>query len=269
MRYAHYDSAADHTYAFGVYAVLEALSHSPTAVRVVLHDGRVSPERLAALERACAAAGTPLEQDPRTLERLRHRSDVEMMAVVTKIDEPLSPAGDHALLVAPSHGGNLGTAIRSLLAFGIDEIALLAPRVDSWSTHVVRASVGLRFAVRCRTFSDVSEYLAACGPRTLHLFDASAAADARAATFDRPFTLAFGPEGPLGAPALSEARADADWTEPLRAAVAARSTAAEPVGLALHRIDIDDRAESLNLAAAVTIAAFLAGRRRDGRIGPA
>lgn len=268
-----YSSSGEHTFAFGAYAVLEALTHRPRAVRLVVHDGRLGEERLEALERACDLAGAPLQRDERAVGRLRHRSDVEVMAVVAKEDDALSPAADHALFVRPSQGGNLGTAIRSLLAFGIDEVALIAPQVDAWSPHVVRASVGLRFAVRCRAFPDEAAYLAVCGRRTLHLFDASAPDDLRDASFAPPLTLVFGPEGPQGTPILSASRAASDWMEPLRAAVEDASAAspdrAARTPLKLHRIALDPRAESLNLAAAVTVAAFQASRARGGRPGPA
>lgn len=260
-----YASGDPHTHAFGIYAVLEALKHRPAAVKTVLHDGSLEAARLAALARTCEEAGVPLERDPHTLERLRRRSDVEVLAVVEKADDRVSRITNHALLVGPTHAGNLGTAIRSLLAFGIDEVALIGPKVDHWSPHVVRASVGLRFAVRCQAFPDAAAYLAACGARTLHLFDSGGASDAASADFEPAYTLGFGPEGPPGAPVLSAARATADWTEPLRSALAERAGAAESQRLQVHSIQLDPRAESLNLAAAITVAAFLARRSNAGR----
>lgn len=238
------------TYAAGAYAVMEALAHRPTAVALVAHDGRLEGERLAAVARACGAAGVPLERDDRSLERLRHRSDVEVVAVVEKGDAPLAMDADHALLVRPSQSGNLGTAMRSLVAFGVRDVALVDPLVDDWSPHVVRASVGLRFALRCQVFPDARAYLEACGPRTVYAFDARADAELRGASFERPLTLAFGPEGPPGSPALSSSRVERDWTEPLvRHACAG-------IDVVRLRIALEPEVESLNLATAVSLAAF-------------
>lgn len=43
--------------------------------------------------------------------------------------------------------GNLGTLIRSALAFGVDAVVLTIDGVEPWNPKVIRASVGLVFAV--------------------------------------------------------------------------------------------------------------------------
>lgn len=250
-RLGPYSRAGGVTYAAGAYAVVEALVHRPTAVTLVAHDGRLRGERLAALSRACDTAGVELRRDDRALERLRHRSDVEVVAVVAKGDEPLAAGADHALLVQPSQPGNLGAAMRSLVAFGVRDVALVAPLVDDWSPHVVRASVGLRFALRCQVFPDARAYLNACGTRTVYAFDARAAVELRGASFQRPLTLAFGPEGPPGSPAMADSRSAQDWAAPLGRAPAG-------VEVVRLRIDLAPEVESLNLAAAVSLAAYQA-----------
>src|SRR5690606_19463332 len=124
-------------------AVVEALKHRPGDVRVVIHGERLSGARYEVIRLACEAAAAPLARDDERLKRLRNRSDVDVAAEVITTEETLSEGSDHALLVGASQSGNLGSAIRSLLAFGIEEIALIAPLIDDWSPHVVRASVGL------------------------------------------------------------------------------------------------------------------------------
>lgn len=251
-----YSAADSHTCAFGSYAVLEALRHRPHAVTAVIHGEQLTGARLESLEAACRAAAVPLTLDRHTLARLRSRSDVEALAVVRKSERPLRSDSDHVLLVRPSQPGNLGTAIRSLVAFGFDELALVAPLVDAWSPHVVRASVGLRFAVSCQVFADEAAYLSACGVRTIYLFDAAAAAEIADVAFEPPFTLAFGPEGARGEPA-GDAKWTCRWPGP-----AAAGAGPSSIGV---RIASDRRAESLNLAVAVSLAAFTADRARRGR----
>src|SRR5690606_36259436 len=138
------------TYAFGRFAVLEALTHRPDDVTAVLWHARLPDTERERLLAAAARAGVAARRDDATVARLRRKESVHCLAVVAKREERLAEAADHVALVRPSHPGNVGSAIRSLVAFGFGDLALVAPAVDAWGPYVVRASVGLRFAVRCQ-----------------------------------------------------------------------------------------------------------------------
>lgn len=47
--------------------------------------------------------------------------------------------------------GNLGTLLRSAVAFGVKQVLLIAPSADAWSTKVIRSSVGLQFRLQIQT----------------------------------------------------------------------------------------------------------------------
>ncbi|WP_373532817.1 TrmH family RNA methyltransferase [Vampirovibrio sp.] len=49
--------------------------------------------------------------------------------------------------------GNLGTLIRSAMAFGVDTVALTADSVEVWNPKVIRASAGMVFALKLITLS--------------------------------------------------------------------------------------------------------------------
>lgn len=199
----------------------------------VLVHPRCAARRRAALERAASGAGTPLREDGPGVERLRRKGNVYALALVRRRDDRLDPAADHVLLLAPSHFGNVGTALRSMVAFGLHDLALAGGEVDPWSAHVLRASVGLRLAARCRRYPDVAGYLCEHPGRRHYLFQAGAPTELSQVRFAPPATLAFGPEWPspaAGAPALPGAERVA-------------------IGRAL-------RVESLNLAVAVSLAAY-------------
>ena len=217
-------------YAFGYFAALELLRHRPDdALRVVVHP-RLAPERRRDLGARCAACGVDLIEDGRTVERLAHKGNVYALALFAKRSDALDPAGSHLLLVRPSHFGNVGTIVRTMLAFGVRDLALVAPRVDEDSPHVVRASLGARFAVRVAAFSRFADYRER-HRRPLFVFSADAATPLDGVAFDPPFTLAFGPEW-SGLPAEVRAAGEAlrirqsGLVESLNLAVAA--------GIALH-----------------------------------
>ena len=235
------------TYAFGRFAALEALKHVPDSVRkVVVHRG-LPQHALARLEAASTTAGVALERDDATVERLRRKPTVACLAVVEKSGQHLAPDRDHITLVRPSHFGNVGSAMRSLVAFGFTDVAFVVPddappvpAQDPWSPHVIRASVGLRFALRCQTFRDPAAYAAAFPSRATFVFDADGDVALDDARFVSPFSLWFGPEwpGPRGERAFRPG-----------------------VGAVVRvRIPQDRRVESLNLAVAISIAAYRARR---------
>jgi TrmH family RNA methyltransferase len=222
-------------------------------------------EQLAPLLSAAEAAGVPARREDATVERLRRKATVLCLAQVRKRPERLAAELDHVVLVNPSHPGNVGTAIRSLVAFDLLDLALVAPRLDEWGAYVVRASVGLRFALRCKVFGSLGEYLdehcesaewrgapldqGAPRParRNLYLFDAQGERELDEVRFLSPFALVFGPE----------------WSaERLDAVTDAKPTWSPTASV---RIPQGNQVESLNLATSVSIAAYSARRPQRDR----
>lgn len=148
-------------------------------------------EKLTAL---CEARGVPFVIDDRAVERLSHKGNVYAFGVFGKYDAPLSPTADHLLLVQPSDHGNLGTVARTLLAFGTRDVALIAPAVDIFNPHVVRASMGATFALRTSYFESLEAYRTAFS-HTLYPFMLGASQQLQDIRFSAPYTLVFGPEG--------------------------------------------------------------------------
>lgn len=70
--------------------------------------------------------------------RPRRLGESELMLEVKKL-------GDVLVLERVQDPGNLGTILRSALAFGISDVLLSADSVDAWSPKVIRASMGACF----------------------------------------------------------------------------------------------------------------------------
>lgn len=261
MNLPTYHADLPFTYAFGRFAALEALARRPHDVTAVLWHGDMPEQQAAAVRAAAEAAGVPVRRDDATVARLRRKGNVHCLAQVRKREEHLDANSDHVVLVRPSHPGNVGTAIRSLVAFGFLDLALIEPRIDPWGAYVVRASVGLRFALRCQVFGSWDRYLAACGGqaaggdegegahprRHLYLFDARGERELDDVAFASPFSLVFGPE----------------WSEAGHTALG-RGTAGESMPLSTVRVPQANQVESLNLATAVSLAAYRARRFPNG-----
>lgn len=230
-----YDRADPTTHAFGRFAVLAALEHRPRAVRLVLVHSELPVSWRTRLEEAAARSGTEFRQDDATVARLRRHGQVLCLALVGKEQDRVEARRTHVVLLGPSHAGNVGSALRSLVAFGLRDVVLIRPQVDAWGPHVVRASVGMRFALRCEEFVSPEEYVAEHPDRRHYVFSAAADTELREVRFEEPASLWFGPE----------------WVEggiervPLPPATSVR-------------IDMDPQVESLNLSTAVSLVAYIA-----------
>lgn len=235
-----YRSSLPYGWVLGDFAVRELLRHAPDAALDVRWHGGLTPDRGARLEAACLEAGVPCRRDDRTVEAKRSKGTAQVLGCFAKRASPLATDRDHLVLVAPADPGNLGTMLRSALAFGIEDVAVVGD-ADPWSPHVARASLGALFALRVAPFPSVAAYRAASPARDLWLLDG--AADLTIDDVDpgpAPIALAAGPEWPgLGPDALRHGRT-------LRIAIDARVESlnvAVAVGIALHRLRNGPRSE--------------------------
>jgi TrmH family RNA methyltransferase len=170
-----------------------------------------------------------------------------LVGVTPFVDVPFSEIPDSgcvALLHAVRDPGNAGTVLRSADAAGAGAVVFTGSSVDVYNPKTVRASAGSLFhlpLVRGQASGDALAGLRAKGFRTFAM-----AADGDSDLYDldlrEPTAFLFGNEA-WGLPDEVAAQADA-----------------------IVRVPIEDRAESLNLAAAATVCLFeWARQQRDGR----
>lgn len=190
-----YKREFDYSYAFGTFPTLELLTHQPErTVRVVAHSKGAQSSGLDKVEALCREHGVPFEVNDRVIGRLSHKGNIYVFGVFAKYDAPLSVGANHLLLVNPSDHGNLGTIARTMLAFGFRDLALIAPAVDIFNPHVVRASMGATFALNVTYYGSLAAYRAHF-THALYPFMLGATRQLGEVEFRHPYTLVFGPEG--------------------------------------------------------------------------
>jgi TrmH family RNA methyltransferase len=181
----------------GVRAVTEALDAA-----AVLSFSVLSP-RLSGTDAGAALAVRLRHFDAtEVLDRaLDELSDTDhAQGVISVFQEPvhtlaeIPSAGRILILDAIQDPGNVGTLVRSAVAFGLDAVLSLDGTVDPWGSKAVRASAGMMFRlpiVPCRA-GEVVDALSRLGIPIL-----VAAAHAEALVVDRPaaFGLVVGNEG--------------------------------------------------------------------------
>ncbi|MCQ2437806.1 MAG: TrmH family RNA methyltransferase [Clostridia bacterium] len=192
-----YSKKLSYSYALGVFPSLMLLEAHPEKVqRLLLHPDSDKNEGVAKLRDKCRTLGIREEIADRVLRRESKKDNCFAGVVFDKFESDLHPDTCHAVLCQISDSGNVGTALRSLLGFGIHDVALIRPCVDVFDPHVLRASMGAFYKMRVHTYDSFDEYRADHPTRPLYPFmlDGAKTLDEVAAAAKPPFSLVFGNE---------------------------------------------------------------------------
>ncbi|MBE5806922.1 MAG: TrmH family RNA methyltransferase [Clostridiales bacterium] len=192
-----YSRKLDYSYALGLFPAHMLLDARPDrARRLLLHPDGLGSEGVEKLRRRCAELGVREEMAERVLRRESKKDNCYAGLVFEKFESALDETKCHVVLAQISDNGNVGTALRSLMGFGVTDVALIRPCVDVFDPHVLRASMGAFYKMRVHTFDTFDEYRALYPNRPLYPFmlDGAVPLDEAAQTAKPPFTLVFGNE---------------------------------------------------------------------------
>ncbi len=192
-----YHRRLDYSYALGVFPSLNLLEARPgEALRLLLHPEGLENEGVGLLREKCAALGVREEYAERVLRRESQKDNCYAALVFRKYEAELDGARPHVVLCQISDGGNLGTALRACLGFGIRDVAIIRPAVDAFDPHVLRASMGAFYRMNVRTFDTFEAYRARFPEHALYPFMLDGAVPLDEAAAGRPdqYALVFGNE---------------------------------------------------------------------------
>ena len=199
MRLKRYNKTLDYSYTFGIYPTIELLGVRPNEVVCVITHSRLSDEEGARIINTLSEKhGIPLECNDRLINRLSPKDMCYVVGVFKKYYPELSK-DNHLVLVNPTNSGNLGTIIRSMLAFDFSDLAIVRPAVDIFHPDTVRASMGALFSINFRLFDDMESYRDELGAHNLYLFMTEGQDTLDKTSFSPPYSLVFGSE-PSGLP---------------------------------------------------------------------
>jgi len=194
MRLRKYERDDPHAYTFGVFPTLELLQHQPEHVtEVLLHSAGVRNEGIAKIKAICHEMGIRISVDDKLVERLESKENTYAVGVFEKYEPELHAELNHVVLVNPSDMGNLGTTLRTLLGFGIHNLALVKPAVDIFDPRTIRASMGALFQVNFTYFDSFDLYQETFN-HNIYPFMTNGTVTLNDAVFTPPYTLVFGSE---------------------------------------------------------------------------
>ena len=192
-----YDKSLDYSYAPGIFPATECLKNAgDRCLRLLVSSASEKSAGANSLKEAAAAAGIRVEVADRALERISKKEDCFAAMVYKKQEGVFAADAPHIVLVNPSDSGNLGTILRTALGFGLVNIAIIRPAVDSDDPRVTRASMGAAFSLNVRHFDSFEQYRAEFPDRQLFPFMLTGAVPLFEAVqkVSGPFALVFGNE---------------------------------------------------------------------------
>lgn len=192
-----YDKLLDYSYAPGIFPATECLNNAPErCMRLLLSSTSEKSEGAAKLRARAEAQGVRVEIADRALERISKKENCFAAMVYKKAEGVFDEQSPHVVLHHPSDSGNMGTILRTALGFGLRNIAIIRPAVDSDDPRVTRASMGAAFSLHIRHFDSFDAYRAEYPARKLFPFMLTGAVplDEAVRKADGPFSLVFGNE---------------------------------------------------------------------------
>lgn len=193
-----YKKDLEYTYALGIFPTLEALHHKQEEIDQVMisaNPAQVHDEHIAEIKQLCDRLRIPYTINDRKLMLIGPKENTYAAAVIHKYSPEISAANSHVVLASPKNMGNLGTIIRTMIAFGLRDLAIIRPAADVFDPKVISSTMGAMFQIDFQYFDSLKEYASKHSNRKLYTFTSHNAQDIRETKFEKPFSLVFGNEG--------------------------------------------------------------------------
>ena len=190
-----YKRKALYSYTLGVAPTLELIAHRPASVhKVILSTKCEKNHGAAALRKLCSQRRIEVETSDRALGRIAKAGNCYAAGVFAKYETQLDRRRSHVVLVNPDDLGNLGTIARTMLGFGLRDLAIIEPAADLFHPRAVRASMGALFQLRFAYYADFNAYRERFD-HPLYTFETDGRHQLASTDFPNPCAVVFGNEG--------------------------------------------------------------------------
>jgi TrmH family RNA methyltransferase len=190
-----YQKDFEFSYSFGVYPTLELIHFQPQQVLAVLiHSKGEENQGIQKIKQISLESDIELIEKDQLVEKLAPRGNTYAIGVFKKYPNQLEQRENHIVLVHPSSMGNLGTIMRSMLAFGESNLALIEPAADPFDPKTIRASMGSIFRLNVQSIRDFATYKERFNKHTLYPLMTNGSVSLPEVNFKEPYSLIFGEE---------------------------------------------------------------------------
>ncbi len=190
-----YKKTSDYSYSLGTELTLELLKNKPEKVRsVYIHSKQKDNEIYRQIVNICEKEKIEIIRSDKAFNIVNAKENCYIMALFDKFTNDIKSDTNHVVLVNPSNMGNLGTIIRTMVGFGIYDLAIITPAVDIFDPKVVRASMRAFFSLRFSYFNSFEEYENKVSSRTIYPFMLDGITRLQDTKKAYPYSLVFGNE---------------------------------------------------------------------------
>lgn len=189
-----YKKSFNYSYSLGVFPTIELLNHKAESIlRMLVSSKGEKNKGVAEIVKRCGNKNIRVETNDKLINRLSPKENCYAIGVFRKFQTGLSKGKNCLVLVNPGDMGNLGTIIRTMLGFHIDNLAIIKPAVDVFNPKVIRSSMGSIFRVSFQYFDSIDRYADEFS-NSLYPFMTNGTAALDRVSFRQPFSIIFGNE---------------------------------------------------------------------------
>lgn len=157
MEIKTYKKNFEHSYALGIFPTVELITSKPESLIKVLVSSSYRVDSELDIFDLCNKYNIKTEINDKAINKISQKENCYVAGVFNKYQCQLSN-GSHIVLVNPGNMGNIGTIIRTLTGFGLNDLAIISPGVDIFDPKVIRASMGALFKINFKYYDDFSKY---------------------------------------------------------------------------------------------------------------
>lgn len=194
VRLIPYLKKLEHSYTLGVFPTIELMENKPDQViKIIFHPRGKENKGVQKLVSLCTENQIRTEWNEGLIKKIGGNDNTYAVGIFEKYQETIESGKNHLVLANPEDSGNLGTMMRTALAFGIENVVIIRPAVDIFDPKTIRASMGSVFGLRFEYFDNFDAYAAKYKNKN-YLLMTDGAKDLSEVTFEKPYSLVFGGE---------------------------------------------------------------------------
>lgn len=196
MEIKSYKKNFEHSYTFGMFPTVELITSRPNDVVKVLVSSSYRSDNSMDIFELCKKYNIKTEINDKAINKISDKENCFVVGVFNKYECSLDQDQSHIVLVNPSNMGNMGTIIRTLVGFGLSNLAIISPGVDIFDPKVIRASMGALFKLNFKYYENFSDYQKSFNDHKVYTFMLDGAVSLKEIKHDedRCFSLVFGNE---------------------------------------------------------------------------
>jgi len=190
-----YKKNFEYSYALGTELTLELLEFHPNEViNIYIHSKQIDNEIYRKIVSLAKKYHKEIIYSDKIFNILSDKENCYIIGVFKKFENNIRKEGNHVVLVNPSNMGNLGTIIRTMVGFGINDLAIIAPGVDIFDPKVIRASMRAFFTLHFTYFDSFEDYLKYVNKRNIYPFMLDGAKVIDDVDIKEDYSIVFGNE---------------------------------------------------------------------------